>query len=78
MEQEASPDQPSVATSGEPVIAENMALKNVIKQVDRDVVSLCKNLRNVMVSFKRPGEIKEKYLQLGRVVSNWRHGDIMK
>ncbi|EUC50864.1 hypothetical protein COCMIDRAFT_21584 [Bipolaris oryzae ATCC 44560] len=62
----------------EPVMAKNMALKNAIKQVDKDVVSLCNNLRNLMASFKRPEEIKEKYLQLGRVISNWRQGNIMR
>ncbi|XP_014560009.1 hypothetical protein COCVIDRAFT_23717 [Bipolaris victoriae FI3] len=46
----------------EPVMAENMALKKVIKQVDSDVVSLCTNLRNAMASLQRPEEIKDKHL----------------
>lgn len=62
----------------EPVMAENMALKKVIKQVDRDVVSLCTNLRNAMASLQRPEEIKDKHLWSGHRISNRRQSDIMR
>lgn len=68
-EQEALPDQHSVATSAEPVMVGNMALKNAVKQIDKDVVSLSNNLHQVTVIFlKDLKKTKKICLYLGREI----------